>query len=130
MSDDDFDLSRFKSKNQDRRSTAEVVATITPPASRPRRRTPFKSKFIQVPTFWREALRGAPGSTFEAALAVLDEKYRRDHIGGEVVLSAEVTGLKKDARRDATKDLIGRSLIEVDQSGRAAPRVVSVSLSS
>ena len=36
-------------------------------------RKPFKSEFIRVPSFWRAASRGAPGATYELALAVLDE---------------------------------------------------------
>ena len=134
MSDDDFDLSRFKSKKQDRRSTEEILATIAPPiqSEKKPRRKPFKSEFIKVPTFWREVLRGAPGATYELALAVLDEKHTRDHKGGDIVLSAEVTRMNAPTRRRATRDMVRRALIGVDQLGRghAAPRVMSVSTSS
>ena len=63
---------------------------------------------------------------------MLDEKHKRDHLGGDIVLSAEMTGLKKDARRDATKDMVRRNLMEVDQFGRghSAPRVVQIALTS
>lgn len=133
MSDDDFDLSRFKSKKQDRRSVEEIVAATTVSERPPKKaRKPFKSEFIRVPSFWRAALRGAPGATYELALAVLDEKHTRDHKGGDIVLSAEVTGMNAPTRRRATRDVVRRGLIGVDQVGRghAAPRVSSVSTSS
>ena len=76
MSDDDFDLSRFKSKKQDRRSVEEIVAETTVSERPPTKaRKPFKSKFIQVPIFWCAALRGASGATHTMALVVLDEKH-------------------------------------------------------
>ncbi len=133
--DDDFDLSRFKSKKQDRRSAEEILATIngeTAPRPPKKARKPFKSEFIRVPSFWRAALRGAPGATYELALAVLDEKHTRDHKGGDIVLSAEITGMNAPTRRRATRDVVRRGLIGVDQVGRghAAPRVSSVSTSS
>jgi hypothetical protein len=132
VSDNDFDLSRFKSRKQDRRSVEEILATTDTPRPPKKERKPFKSEFIRVPSFWRTALRGAPGATYELALAVLDEKHTRDHKGGDIVLSAEVTGMNAPTRRRATLDVVRRGLIGVDQVGRghAAPRVFSVSTSS
>ena len=127
MSDDDFDLSRFKSRKQDRRSVEEILATPRPPK---KERKPFRSKFIQVPSFWREVLRGASGATHDLALAVLDEKHKRDYLGGDIVLSAEVTGMRKTTRKRATQDMVGRGLFEVDQLGHAAPRVTSIRLTT
>ena len=81
------------------------------------KRKPFKSKLIVVPVHWRDALRGATGATYALALAVLDEKHKRNHLGGDIVLSAQVTGMKKDARRAATKELVRLNLIEVGDVG-------------
>ena len=132
MSDDDFDLSRFKSKKQDRRSVKEILATIDTPRPPKKERKPFKSKFIQVPTFWCAALRGASGATHTMALVVLDEKHKRDYVGGDIVLSAEVTGMNKATRHRATRDMVQRGLFEVDQVGRghSAPRVTSIRLTT
>ena len=133
MSDDDFDLSRFKSKKQDRRSVEEIVAATTVSERPPKKaRKPFKSKFIQVPTFWCAALRGASGATHTMALVVLDEKHKRDYVGGDIVLSAEVTGMNKATRHRATRDMVQRGLFEVDQVGRghSAPRVTSIRLTT
>jgi hypothetical protein len=123
-----IDLSRFRTKPGDKQPAEEVLPKA---AQRRPRGKPFKSEFIKVPTHWREALRGAPGATHDLALAVLDEKHKRDHLGGDIVLSAEVSGLKKDARHDATRDLVGRGLIAVEVlSVKSAPRVTSISSSS
>ena len=116
-----------------RRGHKVLVDTISGPnlPEAPLKRKPFKSKFIRVPTHWREALRGAPGTTYALALAVLDEKHKRDQLGGEIVLSAEMTGMIKDSRQRATHDLVARRVIGVEvSSGKSAPRVTSVQLSS
>jgi hypothetical protein len=133
VSDDDFDLSRFKSKKQDRRRVEEIVAATTVSERPPKKkaRKPFKSKFIQVPMYWREALRGAPGTTFELALDVLAEKHKRDYLGGDVILSTEVTSLTKDSRHRAARDMVARRLVGLEvPSPRSAPRVTSFQLSS
>jgi hypothetical protein len=47
-------------------------------------------------------------------------------VGGEVVLSAEVTKMFASTRKRAVKELVRLKLIKVSQHGNQAARVVSI----
>jgi hypothetical protein len=95
------------------------VEVITPAAQR----EPFKAKFVQVPLWWVEMLQHRSGSTYHLALKILDEAFKRKHIGGEVILSSEMTGMSREMRRRAIRELVQLALIEIEQDGNRAIRV-------
>jgi hypothetical protein len=56
------------------------------------------------------------------------EAFRRQHVGGEIVLSTGATGLSRKVRSRAVKELLGLGLIEVEQHGNQAVRVTNLLL--
>ena len=95
MSDGDFDLSRFKSKKQDRRRVEEIVARRLIHPARPRRSASRLSRSLSgsrrsgaqrcvvhpvLPMSWR--------------LRCSTKSIRATTKGGDIILSAEVTGMK------------------------------------
>jgi hypothetical protein len=104
----------------------EVVPLDT--GQRPkRRRKTFEAQFVQIPKSWIMALSKArsSGAAWQLATVILDEAFKREYIGGEIVLSAHVTGMPQSTRRDATKELISLGLIQLEPGvqGKSAPRV-------
>ena len=91
----------------------------------------FKSTFCKFPSTWRNALRKAhsAGTTYELALVILFEAFKRQHRrDGEVVLSAEKTGMSRTSRRRAMRELAKLGLIKLHrQSGNQAYRVILLS---
>src|SRR5262249_45936629 len=81
-----------------------AVETLNDP--KPKKRRPFKASFVRLPNFWIERLRRARRvSTVVLALVILREAFKRQHLGGEIVLSTEVTGMSRDVKCRATKEL-------------------------
>ena len=83
-----------------------------------KKRKPFKVRFVQLSDCWIERLKQSnnPG-TFKLALHILQEAFKCQYAGGEIVLSTEATKLPRSVRHRAAKELVGLGLIEVDQSG-------------
>jgi hypothetical protein len=70
---------------------------------------------MQIPQSWREALRGAKsaGTTYELALTILEEEFKCEYTGDEIVLSAEMTRMPRDTRRKAAEELVELGLIKL-----------------
>jgi hypothetical protein len=92
------------------------------------KRKPFTANFVKLPHFWIERLRDARKvSTITLAHAILREAFKRQHVGGEIVLSAETTGLsQRHVRKRAVKELRELGLIKTEQNGNQATRVTSL----
>jgi hypothetical protein len=91
-------------------------------------RRQFRALWVRFPLSWLVALEQTKSaSAIKLALKILFAEFHRQHTGGEVVLSAAMSGMPNATRVDATRELIRLGLIEVEQSGRGAPRVVRVS---
>jgi hypothetical protein len=92
-----------------------------------KRHKPFDVSFVKLPGYWIKQLEqsNSPG-TFKLAHRILAEKFKREHVGGEIVLSTEVTQLSRKVRSRAIKELIGLGLIEIDQHGNRAVRVTKL----
>jgi hypothetical protein len=97
---------------------------LVPP--RKRKRKPFKAHWVQMPRWWLEVLQCASASAHQLALVVLAEEFKRRHIGGEVVLSSEVTRMPHSTRRRAANELAGLGLINVEWNGKRAGTVSKV----
>ena len=99
-----------------------AVETLHDP--KPKKRRPFKPSFVRLPDIWIERLRHARRvSTAVLALVILREAFKRQHVGGEIVLSTEVTGMSRDVKCRATKELEELGLIDTEQNGNQAVRV-------
>jgi hypothetical protein len=105
------------------------VETCYPCGVKPKKkqREPFKAEFVQFSVRWAEALQQSKSAaTYQLAIAILFESYKRKHIGGEIVLSSVVTKMSKETRRRATNELVKFGLIEVKRNGRKSPRVTKL----
>jgi Fic family protein len=89
-----------------------------------KRRKPFKAQWVKLPRQWVEALRRSKSmGTYQLALAILFEAFKREHCGGEIVLSSAVTKMPRSTRRRATKELVKLGLIKTHKNGSQSPRV-------
>jgi hypothetical protein len=92
-----------------------------------KRREPFKAQWVKLPRWWIEVLRRTKSaSTKQLAMEILSEVFKREQIGGEIVLSATVTKLLHSTRMRAAKELVELGLIKTEQKGRQAMRVSHV----
>jgi hypothetical protein len=105
---------------------------LVPPASpirRKRRRKAFEVKFVKVPVQWIKTLWQTknPG-TWRLAMVILAEDFKRKHLGGEIVLSSQVTQMPDTTRIRAARELVSLGLIQLEPgiSGRSAPKVLVV----
>ena len=108
-----------------------AVTTLNETPKPQKARKAFKVEWVKFPTAWREALHRAKsaGTTYDLALAILFEAFKREHAGGEIVLSAGLTEMSRYARRRATKELVKLGLIKLHrQSGSQAYRVSPISI--
>jgi hypothetical protein len=97
------------------------------PTMKKRKRRRFEPQWVKLSTRWIKALRRSRNaSTYQLACAILVEAFRREQDGGEIVLSAKVTGMPRNSRRRAIKELVKLRLIKIRQTGHKASRVVSI----
>jgi hypothetical protein len=88
-------------------------------------RKPFEVSFVKLPNFWIDQLRRARKvSTVTLAHVILREEFKRQHVGGDIALSTEVTGLSRQVRARAVKELRELGLIETEQNGKGLPRAL------
>jgi hypothetical protein len=107
-----------------RRIAVDTINTATPAK---KRRKPFEGGFVKLPNFWIDRLRHARKvSTVTLAHVVLREAFKRQCAGGEIVLSTETTGLSRQVRARAVNELRELGLIETEQNGNQAVRVISI----
>jgi hypothetical protein len=96
------------------------------------KREPFKPEFVKLPTRWIEVLRNAKnGNTRQLAMEILAEAFKREpkrnYRGGDIILSSTVVvGMPRWAKAKAVKELVQLGLIEIEQIGRQAPRVIHI----
>jgi hypothetical protein len=124
-----FDFNKFRSNKpatsyvtaHGKRIAVETLPSKTPA---PGRRKPFKVEWVKLPYYWIERLdRSKSANTLKLANHILREVYKREQIGGDVILSTEVTGLPRQSRSRAIKEMVKLKLIEVEQCGNRAFRV-------
>ena len=92
-----------------------------------RARNGFETEWARFPVVWREVLHqaGSVGSTYDLALSILFEAFKREYVGGEIVLSAEMTRMTRSSRlQRAMRELVKLGLIKIHrQSDGQAYRV-------
>ena len=101
-----------------------AIDTINPATPARKKRKPFEVSFVKLPKFWIDQLRHARKlSTVTLAHVILHEAFKRQHVGGEIVLSTKATGLSRQVRARAVNELRELGLIETEQNGNQAVRV-------
>ena len=106
---------------------AFTVETLNPDSTPPKtKREEFELEFVRVPQRWIETLRGSSGGVYELALAILAEDFQRKRLGGEIVLSAKMTGMARTTRHRAAKELEQLGLIKLSREGKHALKVIIV----
>jgi hypothetical protein len=104
-----------------------LVETAAPKSHmRAKRRKPFKVQWFRYPTWWIEVLRKAHGPARLLAPIILAEAFKREYIGGDIVLSSELTNMPPTTRKRAAKELVELGLIALEQNGNRAPIVTTV----
>ena len=102
----------------------DTINTATPAR---KKRKPFEVSFVKLPKFWIDQLRHARKvSTVTLAHVILCEWFKHQQLGGEIVLSTEVTRLARQVRVRAVEELRELGLIETEQNGNQAVRVRSI----
>ena len=75
-----------------------------------KRRKRFETRWVRLDRRWAKALqRSKSASTYRLALTILFEAFKREQMGGELVLSMEVTKMPASTRKGACQ-------VETDQS--------------
>ena len=96
---------------------------------RPRKQKSFKIDWVKLPNYWIEQLdRCQRLGTIKLAHRILREAYKRQYLGGEVVLSVAVTGLPRSTRRRAVEEMVKLGLIHTQQEGNKAVVVTELLL--
>jgi hypothetical protein len=110
-----------------RRIEVETLSTST---VTPKKKRHFEYAWIKVPRHWVTGLaRTKSAATYQLALAILVEAFKRKHIGGKVVLSTKVTGItSRHTRMRATLELVEFGLIEVKFEPRKATEITNIVL--
>jgi hypothetical protein len=104
----------------------ETVELNTSPVLKSRKS--FQPEWVKLPRRWVEVLRQSKSiGTYQLAHIILFEAFKREQIGGEIVLSSAMTGMSQTTRRRAAKELAELGLIQIEKRrGRQALRVVSL----
>jgi hypothetical protein len=102
-----------------------AVETLEPRASLKKKRKPFKARWVKFPLRWVEALRQSKSvATHRLAHTILLEAFKREQVGGEIILSSAVTGMARNTKMKAVKELVELGLIEIEQDGKQASKVI------
>jgi hypothetical protein len=101
------------------------VATGHPPKKSKRKQ--FEPEWIKVPIHWVKALRQSrsPKATALAHI-ILIEDFKNHRNGREIVLSTEVTGMPRNTKIKAMKELVRLGLIKIHSKGNQAIRVTPI----
>jgi hypothetical protein len=81
---------------------------------------------VKLPLHWVKAVRQAKNiNTYHLAVAIQLEAFQRERVGGEIVLSTEMTGMASRANRHrAAMELEKLGLIELLREGNQASKVI------
>jgi hypothetical protein len=109
-----------------RRGRRIEVETLNAGHQRKRRKS-FEYEWVKVPRHWVTGLaRTKSAATYRLAFIILIEAFKRKHLGGQIVLSAKVTGnMPRCTKMRAAMELAEFGLIEVRSTGKKAT-VISI----
>jgi hypothetical protein len=109
----------------DAKQAAEIAARKLAAKSR---RQKFQTSFIIFPMRWIEALENgnADRSTHRLALRLLVAAHAREHQGGEIVLSSEVTKLQRNNKYRAAEKLQALGLVRIERRGLKQSPIIHI----
>jgi hypothetical protein len=83
------------------------------------RRKKFQATFVVFPMRWVDVLESANADrgTYRLAIRLLVEAYEREHRGGDIMLSSEVTRMPRNSKYRAARKLEALGLIRVERRG-------------
>jgi hypothetical protein len=100
---------------------------IRRPAVKKKKRKSFETRWVRLDRRWVKALqRSRSANTYRLALVILFEAFKREQVGGEIVLSTAMTGMSASSRGRAVRELVKLGLIKTDQYSRRAVRVTHI----
>ena len=89
----------------------------------------FKIEWVRLPAIWINRLEQSnSSSTHKLAHRILMEAFKREQVGGQIVLSRKVTGLPCSTTVRAAREPTKLGLIQIQQSGNKAIRVTNLLL--
>jgi hypothetical protein len=101
-----------------------AVKTIETGVSHKPARKPFRARWVKLPIWWVSVLRRSRNaSTYQLALTILCEAFKREYVGGEIVLSSSVTKMPRCTKMRAVRELVDLGLIQLDHDGKRAGKV-------
>jgi hypothetical protein len=107
----------------------EVVDVDTRHAPKKSKRKQFKPEWIKVPIHWVEALQQSRSpKASELAHIILIEDFKNHRNGKEIVLSTDVTGMPRNTKVKAVKELVRLGLIKAHFNGNQAIRVTLITI--
>ena len=79
-----------------------------------RKHQPFNAEWVRLPGIWISTLEQSRSvGTFKLAHRILREAFKRQHVGGQIVLSRKVTGLPSSTTVRAARELTRLGLIQI-----------------
>ena len=103
----------------------EVETIQLPPRPRPKA---FEPRFVQVPRHWISALgRSNSVNTYRLALLILFAAFKNTQRNGEVTLSTAMTGMPRNTKVRAARELADLGLIQLRgcEAGALRARIIS-----
>ena len=107
----------------------QIVNMEMPPSPpvKAKRKPRFRTRWVRLDQRWRETLRRSKSaSTYELALTILFEAFKREQVGGDIVLSRAVTGMPSTTKARAANELAELGLIKIIRKGKRALRVTII----
>ncbi len=96
------------------------------PSTKPRRKV-FKTEHVQVTWRWVEALEQVKTvSAYRLAMRLLAEAFKCEILGGEVILSSEVTRMPRNSKGRAARELQKLGLIQIEHRGDKQSPIVNI----
>jgi hypothetical protein len=114
-----------------RRGRRIEVVTINPDVTPKQRYKAFEPRFIKVPRHWISALgRSRSPNTYRLAMLILCEAFRNKRRNGEVTLSTATTGMPRNTKARAARELADLGLIRLKEDGATVLRAIVLSPSN
>ena len=106
------------------RNGRRIEVETLPSSVVPKKHRPFEYRWVKLPRHWISGLaRSNSASTFKLAHIILIEMFKDRRQTGWVTLSTEVTGMPRQTKIRAVRELVELGLIEAKWQARRALRV-------
>ena len=94
-----------------------------------RKSQPLKAEWVKLPAMWIDRLEQSRSiGTCKLAHRILKEAFKREQVGGQIVLSRKMTGSPSTTTVRAARELVKLGLIQIQRSGNKAIRVMNLIL--